>query len=80
MRAPDVSRDSLQSGDLVFFATNGASQVNHAGIYVGEGRFVHAPSTGGTVRLDYLSNNYWQKSYLNAKRVLQAPAHLARNP
>lgn len=80
MRAPDVSKDSLQSGDLVFFATNGASQVNHAGIYVGEGRFVHAPSTGGTVRLDYLSNNYWQKSYLNAKRVLQAPAHLARNP
>lgn len=80
MRAPDISKDALQSGDLVFFATNGASQVNHAGIYVGEGRFVHAPSTGGTVRLDYLSNNYWQRSYLNAKRVLQTPAHLARNP
>lgn len=80
MRAPDVQRDALQSGDVVFFATNGASQVNHAGIYVGEGRFVHAPSTGGTVRLDYLSNNYWQKSYLNAKRVLMAPAHLAHNP
>lgn len=80
MRAPDVSKESLQSGDLVFFATNGASQVNHAGIYVGEGRFVHAPSTGGTVRLDYLSNNYWQRSYLNAKRVLHTPAHLARNP
>ncbi len=80
MRAPDVQRDALQSGDVVFFATNGASQVNHAGIYVGEGRFVHAPSTGGTVRLDYLSNNYWQKSYLNAKRVLLAPSHLAHNP
>ncbi|MFJ4376162.1 C40 family peptidase [Pseudomonas japonica] len=80
MRAPDVGRDALQSGDLVFFATNGASQVNHAGIYVGEGRFVHAPSTGGTVRLDYLANSYWQRSYLNAKRVLQAPEHLARNP
>ena len=79
MGSPNVSRDALQSGDLVFFATNGASQVNHAGIYVGEGRFVHAPSTGGTVRLDYLSNNYWQKSYLNAKRVLQG-AHLAHNP
>lgn len=80
MRAPNVDRTALQSGDLVFFATSGGSQVNHAGIYVGEGRFVHAPSTGGTVRLDYLSNNYWQKAYLNAKRVLPATSHLAHNP
>ncbi|CAK9887995.1 MULTISPECIES: C40 family peptidase [Pseudomonas] len=79
IRAPSIERNDLQSGDLVFFATNGGSQVSHAGIYVGEGRFVHAPATGGTVRLDYLSNSYWQKTYLNAKRVLQ-PAHLARNP
>lgn len=79
MRAPTVDINSLQSGDLVFFATGGGSQVSHAGIYVGEGRFVHAPSTGGTVRLDYLSNSYWSKTYLQAKRVL-APGHLAQNP
>lgn len=79
MRAPDIGREALQSGDVVFFATNGGSQVSHAGIYVGEGRFVHAPATGGTVRLDYLSNTYWQKAYLNAKRVLQ-PTNLAHNP
>lgn len=79
MRAPTIDRAALQSGDLVFFATNGGSQVSHAGIYVGEGRFVHAPSAGGTVRLDYLSNSYWNKAYLNAKRVL-APPQLARNP
>ncbi len=79
LRAPTVSRSALQSGDLVFFATNGGSQVSHAGIYVGEGRFVHAPSSGGTVRLDYLSTAYWQKTYLSAKRVL-APAQLARQP
>jgi len=79
MRAPDISRGALQSGDLVFFATGGGSRVSHAGIYVGEGRFVHAPATGGTVRLDSLDNVYWQKAYLNAKRVLQ-PEHLARNP
>ena len=46
MRAPTIGRDSLRSGDLVFFATNGGRQVSHAGIYVGEGRFVHAPSSG----------------------------------
>ena len=78
MRAPTVGRDRLQSGDLVFFATNGGSQVSHAGIYVGDGRFVHAPSSGGTVRLDSLSNTYWQRTYLNAKRVFTP--ELARNP
>lgn len=79
LRAPNVGRDQLQSGDLVFFATSGGGQVSHAGIYVGEGRFVHAPSSGGTVRLDFLSQAYWQKSYLGAKRVL-APDHLAQQP
>ncbi|WP_137818390.1 C40 family peptidase [Pseudomonas sp. 2FG] len=79
MRAPSVRRDALQTGDLLFFATNGGGQVSHAGIYVGEGRFVHAPSSGGTVRLDSLATAYWQKSYLEAKRVLN-PARLARTP
>ncbi|MBF8723591.1 MULTISPECIES: C40 family peptidase [Pseudomonas] len=79
MRAPNVDINALQSGDLVFFATGGGSQVSHAGIYVGEGRFVHAPSSGGTVRLDYLSNSYWARAYLQAKRVLSA-GHLAQNP
>ena len=79
MQAPTVDVRSLQSGDLVFFSTNGGGQVSHAGIYVGEGRFVHAPRTGGTVRLDYLSNSYWAKAYLQAKRVLPM-GHLAQNP
>jgi cell wall-associated NlpC family hydrolase len=79
MRAPTVDAKALQSGDLVFFATSGGSQVSHAGIYVGEGRFVHAPSTGGTVRLDDLSNSYWAKAYLQAKRVIPQ-GHLAQNP
>lgn len=78
MRAPNVDKAQLQSGDLVFFATEGL-QVSHAGIYVGEGRFVHAPATGGTVRLDYLNNPYWARTYRDAKRVLQ-PASIARNP
>lgn len=78
MGAPNVMREQLQSGDLVFFATSGGSQVSHAGIYVGEGRFVHAPATGGTVKLDSLEKPYWQKAYLNAKRVIH-PSNLAQN-
>lgn len=82
MPGQTVQRQSLNSGDLVFFATSGGRVVSHAGIYVGEGRFVHAPSTGGTVRLDRLDNPYWSKAYLNAKRVLpaQGSSVLAQNP
>lgn len=79
LQAPQVSPDALRSGDLVFFATGGGRQVSHAGIYVGEGRFVHAPSSGGTVRLDSLASGYWRNSYLQAKRIL-LPSDLARTP
>lgn len=79
MRVPAVPRNALQPGDVLFFATSGGTTVSHAGIYVGEGRFVHAPSSGGTVRLDSLSSSYWAKAYLNAKRVL-AGAPLVSQP
>lgn len=52
-----VSGKQLRSGDLVVFTQDKVA--THAGIYVGEGRFVHAPSTGGEVRLDRLSAKYW---------------------
>ena len=55
---PVNARDA-RTGDLVVFTQGGAA--THAGIYVGEGRFVHAPSTGGTVRLDRLSSTYWSR-------------------
>lgn len=70
MKAPTVKRNQWQSGDILFFATGKSRKVSHAGIYVGEGRFVHAPSSGGTVRLDSIENSYWNKAYLNAKRPL----------
>lgn len=74
-----VGRQALQAGDLLFFATSGGRKVSHAGIYVGEGRFVHAPSSGGTVRLDSLASRYWNETYLDAKRVLGSD-RLAQNP
>lgn len=68
-QGPRISPDHLTAADLVFFGSTG--QVSHVGIYVGEGRFVHAPSTGGTVRLDRLDGPYWRDHYSGAKRVLQ---------
>ncbi|WP_324317221.1 C40 family peptidase [Arenimonas sp.] len=69
LNAPKVDRDDLQPGDLVFFNPRGG-RVSHIGIYVGEGRFVHAPATGGTVRLDSLESAYWRKHYVSAKRII----------
>ncbi len=70
VKAPVIARNNLRSGDIVFFATNGGRRVSHAGIYVGDNRFVHAPSTGGKVRIDSLDAPYWNKAYLQAKRYL----------
>lgn len=70
LEVPQIPREDLRGGDLVFFG-HGRRSVSHIGIYVGEGRFVHAPSTGGTVRLDSLDGHYWKDSYLYARRVLR---------
>ena len=69
MEARKVDRDALRPGDLVFFSPGGG-KASHIGIYVGEGRFVHAPSSGGTVRLDQLDAEYWRRAYAGARRVL----------
>lgn len=69
IQGPKIASDRLATGDLVFFGDKG--NVWHVGIYVGEGRFVHAPSTGGTVRLDHLDGSYWRSHYTGAKRVLR---------
>lgn len=53
-----IDDDEVRTGDLVIF---GGRRPFHAGIFVGGGRFVHAPSTGGRVRLDRLDNAYWKR-------------------
>ncbi|WP_331716779.1 C40 family peptidase [Stenotrophomonas sp. MMGLT7] len=68
VQGPRIDPGRLAAGDLVFFGSRG--NVSHVGIYVGEGRFVHAPSSGGTVRLDSLGGPYWQDHYTGARRVL----------
>lgn len=68
-QGPKIAPERLAAADLVFFGSGGS--VTHVGIYVGEGRFVHAPSTGGTVRLDHLDGSYWRNNYSGAKRVLR---------
>ncbi|RQT78465.1 peptidoglycan endopeptidase [Burkholderia cepacia] len=76
-RGVSVEPDQIAPGDLIFFNTTGRPH-SHVGIYVGKLRFVNAPSTGGTVRLDYLTNPYWAKRFDGIRRV--APPRGAPTP
>jgi len=63
-----VARGELQAGDLVFFNTLGR-RYSHVGIYLGDQRFVHAPSSGGVVRVERMDVRYWAKRYSGARRL-----------
>ena len=65
-----VSKSNLQPGDLIFSSTNGTGRVTHVAIYVGNGQMIHAPRTGKNVEKISVSNSYWSKAYVGARRVL----------
>lgn len=67
----------LQPADLLFFRINGR-RVSHVGLYIGNGRFVHAPSRGGKVRIDALDEAYWKRRYAGARRVAPLAGPAAR--
>ena len=62
-----VGRSGLRRGDLVFFDQEGRKK-SHVGIYLGDGRFVHAPSSGKRVRIDRLDSRYWQAHLSDTRR------------
>lgn len=66
-----VSMSNLKPGDLVFFNTMRRT-FSHVGIYIGDNKFVHSPSTGSTVRVDDLDNGYWEKRFTGARRIESA--------
>jgi cell wall-associated NlpC family hydrolase len=63
-----VRRDELKPGDLVFFNTLRRT-FSHVGIYVGSGRFIHSPRTGGEVRVEDMGTSYWARRYTGARRA-----------
>lgn len=75
-RAQPVERGAVVAGDLLFFhiGRRGEKHIDHVGIALGDGRFVHAPSSGAMVRIDSLDLPYWQKHYAGARRLPVAPA------
>lgn len=62
-----VERQELQDGDLIFFGA-AADKINHVGIYVGDGKFVHAPRRGEEIRVASIGDSYFEKRYVGARR------------
>ncbi|AUT68001.1 MULTISPECIES: C40 family peptidase [Paraburkholderia] len=74
-RAEEMSRvgekvrvSDLKPGDLVFFNTMRRT-FSHVGIYIGDNKFVHSPSTGSTIRVDDMDDGYWEKRFTGARRI-----------
>jgi len=64
-----VAKGELQPGDLVFFNTMRRA-FSHVGIYLGDNKFVHAPRSGTTVRVEDMNDSYWRKRFNGARRVV----------
>lgn len=65
-----VNTQELQPGDLVFYNTLRRA-FSHVGIYLGDNRFIHAPSGGGQVRIESMDMSYWKKRFNGARRISQ---------
>jgi cell wall-associated NlpC family hydrolase len=75
-----INASDLRPGDLVFFNTLRAT-FSHVGIYIGDGKFIHAPRTGSEVRIEDMRESYWVKRFTGARRVPQINGNeLNNNP
>jgi cell wall-associated NlpC family hydrolase len=65
-----VDADQLEPGDLVFFNTM-RRPLSHVGVFIGDGRFIHAPASGGAVRTESMNDRYWSRRLEGARRIEQ---------
>jgi cell wall-associated NlpC family hydrolase len=65
-----IDRSELKPGDLVFFNTMRRA-FSHVGIYIGDGKFIHATRTGSSVRVEDMNESYWQRRFDGARRVIE---------
>ena len=66
--AVNIKLNELHSGDLVFFTLN-KTTVSHVGIYIGNGRFIHAPKSGKRVTMNNINDDYWLPRIVSAGRL-----------
>ena len=75
----DVKKEELQPGDLVFYNTLKRG-FSHVGIYLGDNKFIHAPSAGGKVRIESMDIAYWKQRFNGARRVQDPQERLDEQP
>jgi murein DD-endopeptidase len=68
--ASPIKRDLLEKGDLVFFRINNRGTADHVGVYLGNGKFIQSPRTGKDIQISALGDDYWQKHYVGARRMM----------
>lgn len=68
--AARVNRSELENGDLVFFRIQGRGTADHVGVYVGNGKFIQSPRSGRDIQITSLSEDYWKRHYVGARRVM----------
>lgn len=68
--AAPIKRELLEKGDLVFFRINNRGAADHVGVYLGNGKFIQSPRTGKDIQISALSEDYWQKHYVGARRMM----------
>ena len=66
-----VSKDNLQPGDLLFFSYYGSKDIDHVGIYIGGGQFIHSTKPGYTVKISSLETYYYEANYITARRIVE---------
>ncbi len=66
----EIRRSELALGDLIFFKTMRSVSINHVGIYLGDGSFIHAASGSGRIKIDSVFSRYYNSRYWGARRIL----------
>lgn len=77
--ARPIDRDKLMAGDLVFFVTGSSGKVSHVGLYIGDGRIIHATTSKGVIESD-LSEKYWARTFHSTGRVLDMKQDVDKKP
>lgn len=67
----NVSKANIKPGDLLFFSLDGTGKISHVAIYLGNGKMIHSPKTGDTVKITDMTTSYWQTRFVTARRIIQ---------
>lgn len=65
-----VAKATIQPGDLLFYSFDGTGKISHVAIYLGNGKMIHSPKTGDTVKITDMTTSYWQTRYVTARRII----------